>query len=244
MMRTLMACLLASGGILFSVRAQTNTYHSNEIWTRLALIKEIASKWEVRTDINYRWQSNFLQRESNPFVFPQSHLFRITGTYRTKNNFAFNVSPFLYADNFRLRYADSLKTEVQAVKQREIRFTAGVQKILKIRDLQIRPRLMYEYRHFLESDPQWRARFQVHLQYPLYKPSTTHTLSALAFNEIFYNTTHWDKIALDQNRSFLGIFYQTGKLFEYQLGYQFTHQKQTTLTLQRSQLLTYIHIRF
>ncbi len=235
--------LLTISGVL-PTQAQTVAYNSYELWTRLALIKEITPQWEARVDINYRWQSNFLQQEDRLLAFPQSHLFRLTGTYRTKSDFSFIFSPFLYADNFRLRYTNAQQTEVVAVKQREVRFSAGVQKLFKLNALQIRPRLLYEYRHFLESDAQGRGRLQVHFQHPIYKSADKRILSAVAFNELFYNTTRLDKPALDQNRSFLGIFYQTGKLFEYQGGYQFTYQNQTGFVLYRSQFLVYLHVRF
>ncbi len=244
MMRKVNVGLLGCLGILFSANAQTPTYHSNEIWTRLALIKEISPRWETRLDLNYRRQSNFLEHEGNPFHFPQAHLFRVSVAYRTKSNFSVIASPFLYSDNFRLRYVNSQQSTVAVVNQREIRFTLGVQKLLKLSKLQVRPRVMAEYRNFLDTDAQWRSRVQLHFQYPVYKPHESHILSVVAFDEVFHNLTHLDKIVIDQNRSFLGIFYQAGKLFEYQLGYQFTYQKQSAFVLNRSQVLAYVHLRF
>jgi|GEM_PF-5838298 len=233
-------CLLWLPGV---VQAQSDTYNTYEIWTRLMFQKELSPRWEVMGGVNYRRQNNFLEQRENPFLFPQAYLYRLSVNYRTKKDFTFYLSPLLYADNFRLEFTDANRNQVIAVKQREIRFTIGGSQVFTINKLQLRPRLLYEYRHFLETRPQSRVRLQLHFQHPLYKPAEGQTLSLMAFHEVFYNITTLRSLFFDQNRSFLGLFYQTGKTFEYQLGYQYTYQKQASFVLHRSQILLHANVR-
>lgn len=207
------------------------------------LRKNINPHWEVVADFNYRFQNDYLRGGTNPFVFQQSNLHRLMINYRTSNDFLFQFSPFLYGEVFRLRFSNAQQTEVNPVRQREIRFTAGVQKLLRFRQLQFRPRLWYEQRQFLEVNPQSRFRFQLLFQYPVFKGGGEKNLALLAFNEIFYTVTQPKSPTFDQNRSFLGFYYQSGKVMEYQFGYQFIHQRQTQAILNRSNLLAYVILR-
>jgi Protein of unknown function (DUF2490) len=226
-----------------TIPAASQTYSAHEIWTRLTVRKALSKKWELVADANYRRQNDYLQNGGSPFRFQQAHLLRVTAHYTTTKQFAFQFSPFAYVETYRLSFADAQRSEVLAVKRSEFRLTGGMSKQFTIRRLELRPRLLYEWRAFDGGDRQSRGRFEIRGQYLLRKGKEKRQLRLLAFNEIFYQITQPGSPVYDQNRSFLGVLYQTGKLFDYQAGYQFIHQKQGQVTLLRSNVLLYVTLR-
>lgn len=226
-----------------TIPAVSQTYSAYEIWTRLTVRKALSKKWEIVADANYRRQNDYLRNGGSPLCFQQAHLLRLTANYTTTKAFTFQFSPFTYNVAYQLNFADAQQNEVVAVKRQEFRLTAGAHKQLKINRLEFRPRLLYEWRTFNSGNCQLRGRFELRGQYLLHEGKEKRQLHLMAFNEIFYNITKIASPAYDQNRSFIGVFYRTGKLFDYQTGYQFIYQKQGQTTLLRSNLLFYVTLR-
>ncbi len=218
----------------------SQTISGREIWTRLIVRKAFAKKWEVVADANYRRQNNHLQGGSNPLRFVQGQIMRITANYTTTKDFTWQVSPFAYIEAYRLEFKDVQQQEVAAVKRQEVRLTGGISKLLRANKLELRPRLLYEWRAFNNGSRQSRARVELRVQYPLHQGKAKRQLNLFAFNEVFYNIS---QSVYDQNRTFLGLVYRTGHVFDYQAGYQFIHQKQNPNTLLRSNLLLYVTLR-
>ncbi len=238
-MRKNFVVLLLLGIRGFASFAQT--FDTYQIWTRVMVRKQI-HKWDFSADFNYRRQNNYLMYSFNPLAFPQTTLLRATVGYQAGHNLTLLLVPFLYADHYRLRYNPVQSTEVEAVSQREFRWAGGIQKMFKINKLQLKPRFIVEYRYFPESTSRLRERLQVLAQYPVWERAER-KLYALAFDELFYTSTATDNVVYEQNRSFLGIYYQTGKLLEYQIGYQYTYQKQAQTIFHQSAALVYVIFR-
>ena len=220
--------------------AVSQTLSGREIWTRLTVRKAFTKKWEVVADANYRRQNNYLQGGGNPLRFVQGQIVRITANYTTTKDFTWQVSPFAYIEAYRLNFTDGQQHEVAAVKRQEVRLTGGISKLVRANKLEVRPRLLYEWRAFSNGSRQSRGRIELRVQYPLHQGKAKRQLNLLAFNEAFYNIS---QAAYDQNRTFLGLVYRTGRLLDYQAGYQFIHQKQDPNTFLRSNLLLYVTLR-
>lgn len=197
--------------LLFSF-VECSANHKFNSWFRTTLGFQIAEKWRVDAEVNYRCQNSF--NSSNPF---QHHLliaFRPWLAFNAKENVVLGFSPVAYFRNFPV-----IRTEKDLYKSatNEWRFSAFIETNERLANhLFSISRFWVEYRLF-DTDPRnvVRLRFRMGLRYHFSKK-----VSLQIFEELFMNVGDYNKInSFDHNRIFTQLNYLPFKNFRLEFGY-------------------------
>lgn len=199
--------------LLFSF-VECSANHKLNSWFRTTLGFQIAEKWRIDAEVNYRGQNSF--NSSNPFQHNLLIAFRPWLAFNAKENVVLGFSPVAYFRNFPV-----IRTEKDKYKSatNEWRFSAFIEANEKLANhLFAISRFCVEYRLF-DNDPRniVRLRFRMGLRYHL-----NQKISLQAFDEVFMNVGDYNKInSFDHNRVFTQINYLPIKNLRFEMGYMF-----------------------
>lgn len=205
-MRTFLFVLL----LFLFIKCSAN--HKFNSWFRTTLGFQVAEKWRVDAELNYRSQNGF----NNQLPF-QHHLliaFRPWVIFNAKENVVLGFSPVAYFRNFQV-----IRTEkdIHRSATNEWRFSAYIESSEKLANrLFSVARFWAEYRLF-ENEPRnvVRLRFRMGLRYQFNKK-----VSLQLFDELFANVGNYNQInSFDHNRIFTQLNYLPTKNLRFELGY-------------------------
>jgi hypothetical protein len=211
--------------------AQTH-YHHNVIWGRLTLTDTINQK--------IRWELHLQNRRQNispgsldVFKAPQFISYVPWFIYSPNATFRIAVSPLGYFKNWIL-IANTAEIDRKPVT--ELRATIRLDQEQRFRKFIYANRYTLErrWRDFAGNNvfqPNWRARYQVRLEFPITAKWLHHPFSLVAWDEIsiqFGKAVKKNPNVFDQNRLYGGLNYGLTDNIRLSIGYMYQIQERSS----------------
>lgn len=220
-----------------------------EFWSRLQIMNHLSTKWTIGIDFQYRRQQDNHHLMDVPLLLS----YRTWLVYRLPHNFQFITNPVMYLEHYRVTDgADSVLKPL--IKLHELRTVWGFQHELNFKIIELRNRLLSEFRWMNFDEKQGSFRFRWRYQFLfsvlLTRLSNYSTMHVQFFDEIFFqpdtitdpNTGSNLHRIFDQNRVTMSLLTRVYAV-ELQLGFQYTYQLSGFKTFNKYQLLTGLLIR-
>lgn len=210
-----------------------------EFWSKFKITKQLDKHWDIGADLQLRQQSNFKTVDKDIFQYPSTRSIRIWAYFHLRNNWTLTVSPLAYF------VSNEIKDNLGGLKKRkEIRFTGGVAKGMKLNKTKLYNRFLAEHRvidiHQSTQFSQWRYRIQNAFTIPLHLYKNNTGINYILSNEFFIKSQS-NKVSFDQER-LLNTIQWKSKHLDVDLGYQWTIQKSNASTQHLNQWLVATNI--
>lgn len=237
--------IFISSGLTF---AQT-PIDRGEFWSRLQVMNRLSPKWTIGIDFQYR-----RQQDDHYFLdVPLLLSYRTWVIYRLPHNFQLISNPVMYLEHY--RFNDGSNSDLNPlIKIHELRTVWGAQHEVDLKKIDLRNRLLTEFRWMnfdkKESAFRFRWRYQFLFTLLLTRLSNHSTMHVQLFDEVFFqpetiinsNTGYTIHRIFDQNRVALSLLTRVYAV-ELQLGFQYTYQLSGFRIFNKYQLLTGLLIR-
>ncbi len=228
-----------------------NPIHKSEFWSRVQVMNRLSSQWTIGIDYQYRRQ----QLNYNLMDAPLLMSYRTWVNYHLPFNFQLVTNPVMYLEHYRIFFEDSNFTDNDPLqKVYELRTVYGVQHVFELKKLELRNRVLVEFRWLnfdkKENSFRFRWRYQFLINVLLIRLSPNSTMHVQVFDEVFFqperitypNTGISFQRIFDQNRVALSLLTRI-RVAELQLGFQYTYQLAGLRIFHKYQLLTGLLIR-
>jgi hypothetical protein len=221
-----------------------------EFWSRVQVMSRLSPKWTIGIDFQYRRQ----QFNHHLMDVPMLVSYRTWVNYHLPLNFQIISNPLMYLEHTRLYEDQNLTDNDLYYKVHELRTVYGVQHGLDLNKLEVRNRVLTEFRWMnfdkKESSFRFRWRYQFLINVLLTRLSHHSTMHVQVFDEVFFqpesitypNTGISFQRIFDQNRVSLSLLTRI-RVAELQLGFQYTYQLAGLRIFHKYQLLTGLLIR-
>jgi Protein of unknown function (DUF2490) len=212
-----------------------------EFWSKLDISKSVNDHWVLAMDAQYRRQSDYYAGDKNIFKYPLTTSVRAWVTYKLPKKWSLISSPIAHFKNETLKNSrGTLNTEY------ELRSMTGASKEYIMGKLNNTDRVLYELSFLNYNTPGYTLRHRYRLynsfDYPILKINSTLALNYLLFNEVFFKTQKGVS-SFDQNHLFNGFQWRHGTK-DFDIGYQFTIQKNGSAYEHKNQLYIQLNIQF
>jgi hypothetical protein len=227
-----------------------NIIHKSEFWSRVQVMNRLSPQWTIGIDFQYRRQEDSHHLMDVPLLLS----YRTWVNYRLPLNFQIITNPVMYIEHTRLHENQDLNNGEPFNKVHELRTVYGVQHGLDLNKLEVRNRVLTEFRWMnfdkKESSFRFRWRYQFLINVLLTRLSQHSTMHVQVFDEVFFqpesitypNTGITFQRMFDQNRVSLSLLTRI-RVAELQLGFQYTYQLSGLRIFHKYQLLTGLLIR-
>lgn len=180
--------------------------------------------------------------------------YRTWVVYRLPQNFQLISNPVIYLEHSRVNEGSYWTETNPIIKIHELRTVWGTQHELQLNKLEVRNRVLGEFRWLnfdkKESSFRFRWRYQFLINVLLTRLSPNSTMHVQVFDEVFFqperitypNTGITFQRIFDQNRVSLSLLTRI-RVVELQLGFQYIYQLSGLNIFHRYQLLTGVLIR-
>ncbi|MCX7744363.1 MAG: DUF2490 domain-containing protein [Flavobacteriales bacterium] len=229
--------------------AQTPPIDKDEFWSRIQVMSRLSKRWIIGIDYQYRRQ----QIDHHFLDIPLLQSYRTWANFELPHNFQLISNPVMYLEHYRINEGSDWEQN-PVVKLHELRTVWGVQHELELNKIELRNRLLGEFRWMnfdkKESSFLFRWRYQFLFAFLLTRLSTHSRMNIQLFDEIFFqpetvtipNTYITKHHVFEQNRVALSLL-TTVYAVELQLGFQYTYQLSGFRIYNKYQLLTGLVIR-
>lgn len=233
----------------YNLVAQSIT-RKGEFWSRIFVMNRLSSKWTIGLDFQYRRQELDYHFMDVPLLVS----YRTWVFYSLPQNFQLVSNPVMCIEHSRIR-DDSVGVETNpTINFHELRMVWGGQHTLQLEKLDLRNRVLGEFRWMYFDKNDWLFRFRWRYQFLinvlLAQLSPHASFHIQVFDEVFFqpesitypNTGITFVRFFDQNRVSLSLLTRI-RVAELQLGFQYNYQLSGLRIFHKYQLLTGVLIR-
>jgi Protein of unknown function (DUF2490) len=232
MLKKIIFILLLSNNVVYAQQ-------KNEFWSKINIIQHINDHLALGIDAQYRRQADFYAKDKNIFHYPLSKSIRLWIYYKLKNDWTLIASPIAYFNNENL---ENISGTVN--NSNDIRSMAGTSKTFLLGRFRNNNRVLYEADLLAinSCDVTLRHRYRLYnnILFSIKALSETHGLNYYFFNEIFYKTQNGFS-SFDQDHLYNG-FQWRWKDSDFNIGYQYTYQKDLSNYLHKNQFLFFLNL--
>ncbi len=226
-----------------------NPIDRDEFWSRLQAMNRLSPKWTIGIDFQYRRQQDSHHLMDIPLLLS----YRTWLLYRLPLNFQLISNPVMYLEHYRINNGSDSDLN-PLIKIHELRTVWGAQHEVGLKKVELRNRLLAEFRWMnfdkKESSFRFRWRYQFLFTVLLTRISNHSSMHLQVFDEVFFqpetitnfNTGYTIHRIFDQNRVAMSLLTRVYAV-ELQLGFQYTYQLSGFGIFNKYQLLTGLLIR-